>query len=248
MPLYVGDYLADTTRLTTQQHGAYLLLIMDYWRSGPPPDDDTVLAQITKAERREWARLRPVLLAYFEPIDGEWRHKRIDKEKADAVAGKEKASRKAQAAAEARWKHEREQAASNAPSIGQAMHEECPSPSPTPLTTKATPKARQKAVALPDWIPYEAWGEWAKHRGGKLTPQAVTRQVKTLAALMALGHDPAAMIDLAIERGWATFYAPRPQLVRSGEAKAAVTAEIWKREPIERHDDRDITGESERVA
>jgi hypothetical protein len=54
MPLYVGDYLADTGRLTTEQPGAYLLLILDYWRNGALPDD-SILATICGLSATAWS-------------------------------------------------------------------------------------------------------------------------------------------------------------------------------------------------
>ena len=80
MPLYIGDYLQDTTRLSTEQHGAYLLLIMDYWTNGPLPDDDAALAQVTRLQPAAWKKTRPVIARFFSIEDGEWRHKRIDEE------------------------------------------------------------------------------------------------------------------------------------------------------------------------
>jgi uncharacterized protein YdaU (DUF1376 family) len=77
MPLYVGDYLGDTGHLTTAQHGAYLLLMMHYWRKGELPDDDRQLSKITKLPLRTWGGYRPVLQNFFH--DG-WRHRRIDAE------------------------------------------------------------------------------------------------------------------------------------------------------------------------
>jgi uncharacterized protein YdaU (DUF1376 family) len=77
MPLYVGDYLGDTGHLTTAQHGAYLLLMMHYWRKGELPDDDRQLAKITKLPLRTWRECRATLQDFFH--DG-WRHKRIDVE------------------------------------------------------------------------------------------------------------------------------------------------------------------------
>ena len=46
MPLYVGDYLRDTRDLSTLQHGAYLLLIMHYYKRRSLPDDEKELARI----------------------------------------------------------------------------------------------------------------------------------------------------------------------------------------------------------
>jgi uncharacterized protein YdaU (DUF1376 family) len=77
MPLYVGDYLGDTGHLTTAQHGAYLLLMMHYWRKGELPDDDRQLSKITKLPLKTWCCYRPVLQDFFH---SGWKHKRIDAE------------------------------------------------------------------------------------------------------------------------------------------------------------------------
>ncbi len=77
MPLYVGDYLGDTGHLTTAQHGAYLLLMMHYWRKGELPDDNRQLAKITKLPLRTWCEYRATLQDFF--YEG-WKHKRIDSE------------------------------------------------------------------------------------------------------------------------------------------------------------------------
>jgi len=160
MPLYIGDYLADTTRLTTEQHGAYLLLIMDYWRNGPAPDDDAILGNITKMASKDWRRVKAAVTMFFALKDGVWTHSRIERELEDAAAGKLKAEGKARKAAEARWgkqqpEHTSSNAPSNAPSTSQAMHEECPSQSQSPTNSKTKSKTDSAlATRLPaDWIP-----------------------------------------------------------------------------------------------
>lgn len=77
MPLYVAEYLADTGHLTTAQHGAYLLLLMHYWRKRSLPDDDKQLAAITKLPLRLWLDSKETLQAFF--MDG-WRHRRVEEE------------------------------------------------------------------------------------------------------------------------------------------------------------------------
>lgn len=77
MPLNVGDYLADTGHLTTTQHGAYLLLLMHYWRKRELPDDDKQLAAIAKLPLRIWLDVKETIQAFFH--DG-WKHKRVEAE------------------------------------------------------------------------------------------------------------------------------------------------------------------------
>lgn len=143
MPLYIGDYLAGTSRLTTEQHGAYMLLIMDYWMNGPPPDDDHALASITKMSLDAWSIARARLEHFFMISGGIWKHKRIEQELAAAYEKKRIAKEKAERAAAARWKNRAEKdkstkddassnASSNASSTTQGKLEECPSPSPSP--------------------------------------------------------------------------------------------------------------------
>ncbi len=82
MPLYVGDYLADTGHLSAAQHGAYLLLMMHYWQKAGLPSDDETLARIAKMTPGEWRKSKPVIQALFS--DG-WKHKRIEFELTEAT-------------------------------------------------------------------------------------------------------------------------------------------------------------------
>jgi len=119
MPLYIGDYLADTMHLQGAEHGAYLLLLMHYWRNGPLPDDDKVLAGIARIKRREWDNeVGPTVRAFFAiQDDGRLHQKRMDEEKMRA----ENLSEKRRAAANVRHKP-KPTTPSNGPIHDMQMH------------------------------------------------------------------------------------------------------------------------------
>lgn len=100
MKFYPSDYLTDTQHLTTLEHGAYFLLILNYWqRGGKLPDDDRRLAGIVKMEVQDWLILRPVLQEFFVVMDGYWHHLRIEKEFSGVKAQAAKASMAGKASA-----------------------------------------------------------------------------------------------------------------------------------------------------
>ena len=103
MPLYVADYLADAAHLTTEEHGAYLLLIMTYWQRGKPlPADPDRLARIARLSNERWTDVERTLNDFFVVIDGHWHHKRINAELEKVRDKTEKAKRAGAASASAR--------------------------------------------------------------------------------------------------------------------------------------------------
>lgn len=93
MPFHVSKYLADTAFLSTQAHGAYLLLIMNYWQRGKPLDaDDRKLAAIARLTPVEWSLIRDDIECFFHVENGIWTHDKVEFELA-RVKGKIEAAR-----------------------------------------------------------------------------------------------------------------------------------------------------------
>lgn len=140
MPLYIGDYLKDTMRLNTMEHGAYMLLLMDYWVNGAPPDNDDTLAKIARTTAKEWAKMRLTLAAYFQVQDGFWFHKRVEEElvKAGTRVLTKRASGRAGGIA-ARGKSGRKPNSKKiAEPIADQIGKNTPSPSPSPSPEERT--------------------------------------------------------------------------------------------------------------
>src|SRR5271155_6060648 len=99
MPVFIGDYLADTMHLSTEQHGAYLLLLFHLWRRGILPDDDRTLGKISGLNAKAWNSHRAVLAEFFELRDGLWRHGRVERERVRIERKQQTNSQKAKSAA-----------------------------------------------------------------------------------------------------------------------------------------------------
>lgn len=80
-PFYAGDYAGDTLHLTTVEHGAYLLLLIHEWRTGPLPDDDARLATVARMLPTEWQQIAPTIRAFFTLRDGRLVQPRLERER-----------------------------------------------------------------------------------------------------------------------------------------------------------------------
>jgi len=156
MPLHVGDYLADTTHLTTQEHGAYLLLIMAYWRNGPLPDCDAHLARTARCQADEWEAIKDTIKAFFKAKGGILRHGRIDAEQRRAREiqknSVEKGRKGGLAKAEKDKRNQRVASSGHATASDQLDlgHAPIPLPLPVPRESKEERKEEDTHTLVPD--------------------------------------------------------------------------------------------------
>lgn len=99
LPLWTGDYLRDTRHLTAQEHGAYLLLLMEAWQrpSCRLPDDDTMLARLAGVSADEWHSIKKTVMGFWrlDKRSKEWVQKRLKKERSFVAIQSKKQSDRA---------------------------------------------------------------------------------------------------------------------------------------------------------
>lgn len=147
LPLYIGDFFAETHRFTTRQRGAYALMMADYWHRPRPPYSDSILQQITGLTPCAWRQDKDVLLGCFEIQNDRLIHPRWEELLREAIAQRTSYSERGRKGAQARWagrsKGEPKQPSSNsrgsasANACGMRKEHPSPSPSPTPIEQHA---------------------------------------------------------------------------------------------------------------
>lgn len=75
MPLYIGDELAATGQLFSEEFGAYMLLKMHYWQHGSLPVEEDRIARIARVEPSRWPAIKAMIYPLFGPA---WRSDRMD--------------------------------------------------------------------------------------------------------------------------------------------------------------------------
>jgi len=146
MRFWPGDYLKDTSDLSVEEHGAYLLVLLHMWQAGGTlPDDDAKNARRLGVSRRNWLRYKEALSPYLTIYGSEGQRlitqKRLQVEMNIAVENSARQTEKARKAANELWGKRRLLQASNthAPSMPRAA------PHDAIVTNKNKPSSLQVA-------------------------------------------------------------------------------------------------------
>jgi uncharacterized protein YdaU (DUF1376 family) len=93
MPLFTDALIGDTMHLTTEEFGAYLLILIATWRNNGSAlrDDDIKMSRIIRCGLNRWrTKIKPRLIEFFDISDGLWHQKRLEKEWVTVLENKKK--------------------------------------------------------------------------------------------------------------------------------------------------------------
>lgn len=184
MPLYIGDYLAETQHLSAEQSGAYLHLLMHEWRMGPLPVDPEVLRRIARVEKDAWSNAWAMLENFFTRTEAGYTQPRLEVEKVKSQENRERFSNRGKAAAEKRWSRQNvmhEHPSSNA----DAVLDGCPSPSPSCIKQKQKTSRVKREVDSRYADFREFTGMYWAHKNPKIAMPWDASEGKQLTLLLA---------------------------------------------------------------
>lgn len=204
MPLYIGDYMADTSHLTAEQHGAYLLILMALWkRAGAGlPDVDENMAAAARLPVARWKAIRPILLdGVLLRTDGQT----VTQKRLDAEIGKAQGITEARSAAGAKGgataqANRKQNGEANDEQTDQANGKQTSTPSPSPSQRENPPTPRKRGGdSVHDFPPgFDAlWSLYPRKRAKAAAAKAFARlrpdealQARIAAAVRAQAETP----------------------------------------------------------
>lgn len=229
MQLYIADYLADTMHLSTEEHGAYLLLMFNYWQTGKPIPKSR-LAKIARMSNERWSSVENSLNEFFTDNGEEWIHERIDRDLASVMAMQGQRSAAGKKSAEARknknttkLKQDGERKNSERSTGVKFPFNENPTNKDTDkdINTEDPPKSPKgscgegfdfNSVEIPEWLSPETWRQWGEfciELGKPLkTQRGATACIKRLDEFRQQGHTPESVILHTIANDWKTLSPP----------------------------------------
>ncbi len=100
-PMYPTDFLTSTAMMSPVQGWAYTQLLLYAWTNAAVPDDRETCSRMTRCDLSDgdWAVIR----ARFTPTPAGLVHRRLEKERADALRRSEQAADSGRRGAAARW-------------------------------------------------------------------------------------------------------------------------------------------------
>ncbi|WP_097509948.1 YdaU family protein [Escherichia coli] len=235
MQLYIADYLADTMHLSAEEHGAYLLLMFNYWQTGKPIPKNR-LAKIARLTNERWADVEPSLQEFFCDNGEEWGHLRIEEDLASvrekltkkSAAGKASVqARRSRKEADVQTKQERNLTGVqtdvevvfehdvNTKATNKDTDKDLKTDPPLnpPRGNRGVKKFDPLDIALPNWISVSLWREWVEFRQALRKPirteQGANRAIRELEKFRQQGFSPEQVIRHSIANEYQGLFAPK---------------------------------------